>query len=87
MNEKEPKITCPIFRKQEPAIKAVTGNINRASGVKEKARWAEELKKETDVLLSCQDYDENSSDCKNCRFIANVRKKTAELIIKTKKLV
>jgi len=38
------------------------------------------------MLLSCEKYDEKSLNCKNCHFIANLRKKTADLIIKAKKL-
>jgi len=54
--------------------------------VLEKARFAEELQREVEVLLSCPDYDGENLECKNCHFIANLRKKTANLIIKAKKL-
>ena len=85
--EEEPKITCPTFLKQETVIKNITDKINMAKGVREKATFAEELQKEADVLLTCPDYDDKKLDCRNCRFIANLRKKTAGLIIKAKKLV
>ena len=84
--EEKPKISCPIFRKQEPVIKDITDNINMAKGVQEKAEFAEELQKEVAVLLSCPGYEGSMSNCKNCRFIANLRKRTANLIIKAKKL-
>jgi len=87
MQKEEHKISCPTFLKQETVIKNITDNINMAKGVREKAAFAEELQKEADVLLTCPDYDDKKSDCKNCRFIANLRKKTAGLIIKAKKLV
>jgi len=87
MHKEEPKINCPTFQKQESVIKDITDKINRAKGVQEKAGFAEEIEKEVDVLLSCPDYDDKSLDCKNCHFIANLRKKTANLIIKAKKLV
>ncbi|MEW6374764.1 MAG: hypothetical protein AB1502_03110 [Thermodesulfobacteriota bacterium] len=67
-------------------IKDITDRINKAKGVVEKARFAEELEKEVDVLLSCPDYKDEGLDCKNCHFIANLRKKTSNLIIKTRKL-
>jgi len=86
MHKEEPKINCAIFQKQECAIKDITDKINKATGVQEKAGFAEEIEKEVDVLLSCPDYDDKSLDCKNCHFIANLRKKTADLIIKAKKL-
>lgn len=85
-NKEEAKISCQTFQKQESAIKDITDKINKAKGVKEKAGNALELQKEVDVLLTCADYDGKSLDCKNCRFIANLRKKTADLIIKAKKL-
>ena len=87
MDKDNPKINCPIFQKQEPIIKELANNINNAKGVEEKARVSEELKKEIGVLLSCSDYDEKRVDCSSCRFIANLRKRTVDLIIKAKKLV
>ena len=81
------KISCKTFQKQEPVIKDITDKINNAKGVQEKAVFAAELQKEVDVLLSCPDYKDTNLDCKNCHFIGNLRKKTADLIIKAKKLV
>jgi predicted metallo-beta-lactamase superfamily hydrolase len=86
MHKEETKISCSIFQKQESVIKDITDKINKSKEVQEKARFAEELQKEVDVLLSCTDYKSESLDCKNCHFIANLRKKTAGLIIKAKKL-
>lgn len=86
MDSENAKISCQTFEKQEPLIKHITGKINSAAGVKDKAEFAEELQKETDVLLNCADYDEKVLNCKNCHFIAILRKKTAGLIIKAKKL-
>jgi len=87
MHKEGPKISCLTFQKQESPIKDITDRINMAKGVQEKAAYAEELKKESNVLLSCPDYDKERWDCKSCHFIANLRKKTANLIIKAKKLV
>ncbi|MDI6779427.1 MAG: hypothetical protein QME25_04445 [Bacteroidota bacterium] len=86
MKKENAKISCPIFQKQEPLIKDITDKINQAKGVLEKARFAEELQKEVDVLLTCPDYDNANINCKNCRFIASLRKETANLITKAKKL-
>ena len=86
MSKEDAKINCPTFQKQEPVIEEITAKINGAKGVLEKAEFAEELQKEVNVLLSCPDYNEESTDCSNCRFIANVRKKTTDLVIKAKKL-
>ncbi len=86
MEENKSKITCPTFQKQESVIKDITDKINIEKGVQEKAVYAEELKKESDVLLSCPDYGKERLDCKSCHLIANLRKKTADLIIKAKKV-
>jgi len=80
------KINCPAFQKQEPVIEDITAKLNKAEGVQEKATFAVELQEEVGMLISCSDYDKRSSDCENCRFIANLRKRTADLIIKAKKL-
>lgn len=87
MHKEGAKINCVTFQEQEKVIKDITDKINMAKGVREKATFAEELQKEADVLLTCPDYDGKKLDCRNCRFIANLRKKTAGLIIKAKKLV
>jgi len=86
MKKTDSKIDCPAFQKQEPIMEEIAAKINGAKGVLEKAEFAEELQKEVNVLLACPDYNEESTDCSNCRFIANVRKKTTDLIIKAKKL-
>ena len=86
MHKEDTQINCPTFQKQEPVIKDITDKINRSKGVQEKAGFAEELQKEVNVLLNCSDYKKESLECKNCHFIANLRKKTADIIIKVKKL-
>ncbi len=86
MKENKAKINCSSFQKQEPVIKDITDKINQAKGVLEKAKYAEELQKEAEVLLYCPDYDGKRLDCKNCHFITNLRKKTSNLIIKAKKI-
>lgn len=86
MKNQDSQINCPTFQKQESAIEDITAKINNARGILEKAEFARKLQDEVDVLLSCPDYDEKSTDCNNCRFIANVRKKTTDLIIKAKRL-
>jgi len=86
MSKEAAKINCAAFQRQEPVIAEITAKINIAKGVLEKAEFAEKLQEEVDVLLSCPDYDKKSTDCNNCRFIANIRTKTAGLIIKARKL-
>lgn len=86
-HEKQSEIRCPTFKKQEPVIKDITDKINKTKDRGEKAKFAEKLQEEVEVLLSCPDFKGKSLDCKNCHFIANLRKKTADLIIKAKKLI
>jgi len=86
MHKEGAKINCPTFQKQELVIKDITDKINTIEGVTGKAVFAEALLKEVNVLLACQDYNDKSIDCENCRFIANLRKRTADIIIKAKKL-
>lgn len=86
MDKKTSRINCLTFQKQERVITGVTDKINKAEDVQEKAKFAEELHKEVDVLLSCPDSNKEKLDCKNCRFIASLRRKTADVIIKAKKL-
>lgn len=82
----EPKISCPAFQRQEAIIRNLTDKINAVKITQEKAIFAWELWKEVDVLFSCQDYKDTSLDCKNCYFIANLRKRTADLIMKVERL-
>jgi len=86
MSKEDAEISCSTFQKQELIIKDITAEINNAKDVLEKAEFAKNLQQEVDVLLCCSDYDGKSSDCSSCRFIAGVRKKTTDLIIKAKKL-
>ena len=86
MPKEKPQIGCSIFQKQENIINNITNKINMAKEIQEKAEFAEELQEEVEVLLVCQDYNAHNLDCKNCHFIANLRKHTAHLIIKAKKL-
>lgn len=75
-----------MFNKQEPAINQITDEINKARGVQEKARWAEELIKEVNILLECPQHDGAKLDCMNCRTIYELRNRTANLVVKTGKL-
>lgn len=79
-------MNCLRFQKQEDAIGGIIAGINQARNIAGKAELAGILQQEVEVLLSCRDYDNNSDDCTNCRFHANVRKRVAGLFIRAKKL-
>lgn len=84
--EKNRAVNCSTFQKEELLIRDITDKINMARTVLEKATFAQDLKEEGDVLLSCTHYDKANMNCKNCHFIAKLREQAAELIIKAKKL-
>ena len=86
MSMKDDPISCAIFQKQELAIKDITLNLNATRGVEGKAAVAKELLEEVGVLLSCGEYEDSNGDCEKCHFIADLRKKTADIIIMAKKL-
>jgi hypothetical protein len=86
MKEDKPTISCPTFQTQEPVIERIIAKVNGAKDIAQKAELAGELHEEVEVLVSCPEYDEKSADCNKCRLIANVRDKTATLIMKTKRL-
>lgn len=87
MQNEEERINCSMFQKQERIIKAVSDRINIAREPREKIKHAEELLKEVNVLLDCPDYKEKNTDCGNCRTVTNMRKQTAELVIKARRLL
>lgn len=82
MFEENAEINCSTFQEQQSVIEDITAKTNRAREISEKAELARQLQEEVDVLLSCPDHDENRVDCNNCRFIARIRTKTANLIRK-----
>ena len=87
MHQKQDKINCAIFQKQEPIIKEWTDRLNKVKDYQHKVEIASDLSRYTDMLLECLEYNANSLDCKNCRFISNLRKRTANIIFKAKELV
>jgi len=87
MHKEQSQISCPTFNKQEPAIRHMTEEINKACGPQEKSWWAEELLKEIKILLECPQYDGAKLDCANCRTISELRSRPAGLILKARKLM
>ena len=85
MIKKNKGINCAIFQTTEAVIRDIKDKINRAKR-EEKAYFAEKLREEVNVLLSCPEHNRKNLNCLNCRFIANAYKRTAEIIIKVGKL-
>lgn len=80
------KIKCVIFKSKNETIEGITKAINEAENIEKKAQLAERLIKEANEILSCEHFDEKRVDCKICHYIANLRKETANLILKAKEL-
>jgi hypothetical protein len=85
---RQASIHCPIglFPRQEEEVACLTQEINRARTAAEKAPWAQALIKAVDVLLACEQYDQESLDCRLCRNFSELRRKTAALVIKAGRL-
>ena len=77
-------IHCPVglFHQQEGRVAQLTDQINQAPTASEKAGPAQALAEEMDVLLECEAYDGASTDCRLCRGLAELRSKTAALVVK-----
>jgi len=82
----EEQIGCPKFQAQESVVARLTQQINAARTVTEKAPKAEELIEAVEELLDCGEYEEESLDCRLCHNFSELRKKTAELILKAGRL-
>jgi hypothetical protein len=85
---RQARIHCPIglFPRQEEEINRLTQEINQARTAAEKAPWAQALMEAVDVLLACEQYDEQSLDCRLCCNFSELRRKTAALVIKAGRL-
>ena len=80
------KIKCVIFQAKNETIERITQAINEAANIKEKAVIAQKLLNEVEELLACKHFSRKKAECKICHYIAKLRKRTANLIIKDKQL-
>ncbi|MFA4844543.1 MAG: hypothetical protein WC632_06320 [Candidatus Margulisiibacteriota bacterium] len=85
MSEEE-KVNCGIFQQKERKTREITRSLNETRDPKVKGNRAQLLINELTPLLKCLEYDQGSSVCEICRNIINLRKKTAELVIKASKI-
>jgi len=79
-------IQCNIHQNNFMAMYAIKQKINHVETICSKAKYAEELSDKIVSLIDCPQYDDQKQDCKYCRMIAYLNKKTADLIIKAKPL-
>ena len=76
--------TCGIYRKAHPKIKKFTEEINRAVDISGKANKAQFVLDEAQGLIDCEKRG-SLAVCPACGTINQVRKKTAELILKMRR--
>ena len=86
MQQGHDEISCAIFQQKEFIIRELTNRLNEVKDYQHKVELASDLLRYVDMLLDCLEYNADSLDCKNCRFISSIRKKTAGIIIKAKSL-
>jgi len=77
------EIQCSNFHHREYRIKSITSEINSQIKLKDKSIFARDLADEVEFLLNCEDYCEHEFDCINCHTISLLRKRTADLVLKT----
>lgn len=78
------KINCPSFTKKYNQILDNKHKVNRSVRGIEKAIYAEDFEKGIKNLLDCGDYNPLQMDCLNCRVVANIQKKSAEIMLQMK---
>jgi len=75
------RMSCSKYLEMERVIKLLTEEINMAEEVTTKAAKARELTEMADTLLSCEDYEEENWNCRNCRRVASLRKEASQIIL------
>jgi hypothetical protein len=81
-------IRCPIdlFPRQEVEVSRLTQAINQAPRAADKAPWAQAMIETVDVLLACEQYDEENLNCRLCRQFSQLRRETATVVVKAGRL-
>lgn len=79
-------IACPICRKANPEIEAINRQINQARTPSQKAPFAKQLVAKVEEVLQEHGPAEDPI-AEGCRTVLNLRKQTAELILKAQKLM
>jgi hypothetical protein len=79
-------IQCILHQGSIKAMNEIKLKINHGLNIGYKAKYAQELSSKADRLAYCPHYNAQIQDCKYCRTIAFLHRKTAELIIKARSL-
>ena len=80
------QINCPIFSEYKVKIERLSQVINSRKISSQKIEQAQELLKIKDILSSCREFNEESDDCKDCRFALNIRGESARMIIEVSEM-
>ncbi len=78
------QIECPLCQKAELDFHPINERINRARTIAEKASHARELLQKVETVMK-EHENVDSGLAEVCRTVLNLRKKTAELILKCEK--
>ena len=79
------EITCSICQNANPVIESLNKQINQARSVTDKVYFASKLKVKVEEVLE-EHGPADDPVAKACRGVLNLRKQTAELILKAQKL-
>lgn len=78
------EIECPLCQRANSDFDLINGRINHAKTVPEKVSHARELLQKVEAVLK-EHENMDSGLAGTCRTVLNLRKKTAELILRFQK--
>lgn len=78
------QIECPLCQKAESDFHLINERINCSRTIAEKASHARELLQKVEIVLK-EHENVDSGLAEACRAVLNLRKKTAELILRFEK--
>lgn len=85
-NRNNEVINCPFFDKNRSLLQASKRKINTTSRPIEKSIYAEDVEEIADRLINCHDRDDRRANCKNCKIVANLQKKSVEIYLAVNEL-
>jgi hypothetical protein len=74
-------INCPFFEKNRSLLLASKRKINTSGRPIEKSIYAEDVEEIAERLINCHDRDDRRANCKNCKIVANLQKKSVEIYL------
>lgn len=86
MEKSKQTIPCPICQRTNPFFESLNKQINQARAVTDKAYFARQLMTKVEDVLKEHGDPEGDPVAKACRSVLNLRKQTAEMILKAQKL-